>query len=69
MTFHSVEGPVLAQAKLAWLRKRGWRRWEMGIQFIEPGEVLRAALSSTARAAASNEVVKPSLEEARRPAA
>jgi len=69
MTFVSVDGPVLAHAKLVWIKKRGWRRFELGVQFVDVTETLRAALCATARAISASEVIKPTIDEFRNRAA
>lgn len=59
MTIQTLEGPMLAPVKVAWTRRLGWRKQEIGVTFMEVGPALSRALASLARASANNEVITP----------
>lgn len=59
MTIETLDGPMLAPVRIAWIRRVGFRRHEIGVTFVETGEALARALGTLARAAANNEVITP----------
>ena len=59
MTIQTLDGPMLAPVEVAWARRIGWRKHEIGITFREVGPALCRALTALARASANNEVISP----------
>lgn len=59
MTIQTLDGPMLAPVRVAWVRRTGFRTHEIGITFGEAGPALRRALSALARASANNEIISP----------
>lgn len=57
MTIHTLDGPMLAPVRVAWVSKLRWRRFEIGMTFCEVGPELSRALCSIARRAAHNETI------------
>ena len=66
MVLQALSGPVNVAATVAWVRKAGWGKYQLGIQFIDPQPDLRRAICELARSVASNEVVRPDIEAFRR---
>lgn len=50
VTIHGVDGDFVVKAKVVWIRKRGWRKFELGLQFIGIDAKSRANLAALARA-------------------
>lgn len=57
ITIHTLDGPMLAPVRVAWVSKLRWRRFEIGMMFCEVGPELSRALCSIARRAAHNETL------------
>lgn len=66
MVLHALDGPVNVAATVAWIRKVGWGKHQLGVQFFDPDPALRRAISELARSVASNEVVRPDIEHFRK---
>lgn len=66
MVLQGLSGPVNVAATVAWIRKTGWRKFQLGIHFTDPQPDLRKAIAELARSVASNEVVRPDIEHYRR---
>lgn len=63
MTIQTLDGPMLAPVRVAWVRRTGFRTHEIGITFSQTGPALTSALSNLARASANNEVISPWFKE------
>lgn len=50
----SPTGPCTVKAHVVWVTKRGWRRYELGVRFVELTPESRATLTLIARAAPTN---------------
>lgn len=59
ITLNTLSGPVLVRVKKVWSVKRGFRRWETGVQFVQLDDGARQCLNDTARASVRNEIVMP----------
>ena len=66
MVLQSLDGPVNVAATVAWIRKVGWGKHQLGVRFVDPDPALRKAIGALARSVASNEVVRPDIEHFRR---
>mgnify|MGYP001013570306 CR=1 FL=1 len=66
MTIQTLDGPMLAPVEVAWIRRNGWRKHEIGIRFREVGPALARALAALARASANNEVISPWFQQGQR---
>jgi hypothetical protein len=66
MVLQSLEGPVNVAATVAWIRKVGWGKHQLGVRFVDPDPTLRRAICELARSVASNEVIRPDIESFRR---
>ena len=65
LTIDSLDGPVDVGCGVAWTRRVGMFKHEVGLEFIDLPDFVRAALTRRARATSQNEVIRPSLEEFR----
>lgn len=56
----TVAGTVRLQGKVVWATKKGWRRHEFGIQFVNVTDQLRRTLVEVARISTDRECIKRS---------
>lgn len=61
----SPEGPAVARARVVWVTKKGWRRHELGCEFLGLTPEARSMLNRIGRSCANNEVICSSIREAR----
>lgn len=54
----TLDGPVDVGARVVWVRKAGWRKHLIGLQFVQVSDGARAALARLARSAAWNETIR-----------
>ncbi len=59
LSIQTLDGPMLAPVQVAWVKRSGFRKHEIGITFGETGPALVRALAALARASANNEVITP----------
>ena len=59
LSIQTLDGPMLAPVQVAWVKRCGFRKHEIGITFGETGPALTQALAALARASANNEVISP----------
>ncbi len=59
LSLHVLGRDITVGARSIWVRKRGWRRWEMGVSFQSVGKDARRSLRDLARAATINESILP----------
>lgn len=57
VTLISPAAAIRTVARVVWSRRAGFRRHEVGMTFIDPGDGLRAQLSVVMRATSDNHVV------------
>jgi hypothetical protein len=50
-----VDGPFKVRCRVAWVKRAGLRRHEVGLEFIDPDAATRRSLADLARTAPSNE--------------
>ena len=50
ITLQAGAGPIPLPCKVVWMRKSGWRFWEMGLVFLELAPDARQSLNGLARA-------------------
>ena len=62
----SPHGKAVARARIVWLVKNGWRRTDLGCEFLGLTPEARETLRLIGRSCASNEVICSSIKEARR---
>jgi|GEM_PF-3594664 len=62
----SPHGNTVARARIVWLVRNGWRRSEVGCEFLGLTPEARETLRLIGRSCASNEVICSSIREARR---
>jgi len=65
-TLHSLDGPVELGCTVAWVRRAGLLRHELGLEFVDLPAFVRLALTRVARGCSQNEEVMPSVRELRR---
>jgi len=61
VTLQSFDGPLAVMVRVVWSKRRGFKRHQLGLQFVNVGDDLRKRLSALARALTTNEIVRPSL--------
>jgi len=59
LSLHVLGRDVTIGSRAIWVRKRGWRRWEMGVQFTRVTDDARRSLKDLVRASMINEAVLP----------
>jgi hypothetical protein len=59
VTVEGLDGPFDLPSRVVWVRREGFRRFEVGVAFMAVSDAARRALSALGRAAASNEVLGP----------
>lgn len=59
MTIQTLQGPMLVPVQVAWAKRLGWRKHEIGLTFREVSPALARALAELAGASANNEVIGP----------
>lgn len=64
----TFDGDLTLACKVVWNRRSGVFGRELGITFLNVDRKTQAALTRVGRASAHNEVIRPSIEEARRSA-
>lgn len=45
----TLEGAIQMQGRVVWAKKKGWRHFEIGVQFVGVDEAQRGALAAAAR--------------------
>lgn len=55
-TVTGLDGDIQLTAKIAWRKRTGWFRYELGVEFLKPDAAAKAALGALARTAPMNEV-------------
>lgn len=68
MTLHTLDGPVDLGCTVAWIRRIGLNKHEVGLEFVDLPPFVRQSLARIARCASQNETVLPSLREFHRDA-
>lgn len=64
LSLHVLGRDLTVGAHAVWVRKCGWRRWEMGIAFSRLGKDARNSLRDLARATTINESILPKRRKA-----
>jgi hypothetical protein len=62
----SCEGDLSMPCSVVWVRRKGFFRHEMGVQFGEIDATIRASLTRLARSVSQNETILPSLRASRK---
>lgn len=65
MVLQAPSGPVNFVATVAWIRKVGWRKHQLGLHFVDPTPELRRSICELARGVANNEFLRPDNERFR----
>lgn len=52
-------GPIPLTCRVVWLCKTGWRRWQIGLTFIDTSPRAREALNDLARAVTFQASIRP----------
>lgn len=65
VVLHGLEQPLRVPCRVTWSKRSGFFSREFGIVFHETDGTTRSALTRLARAAAHNEIFRPSIEESR----
>jgi hypothetical protein len=53
-----IDGPFTVRARVAWVRRAGLRKHELGLEFLNPSEETRRSLAALARTAPMNETFR-----------
>ncbi|HED54786.1 MAG TPA: PilZ domain-containing protein [Phycisphaerales bacterium] len=55
LRLEGLDGPMLLPCKVVWVRRSGFRRWTVGVEFAAMTQDQRKALSELARSVSRNE--------------
>ncbi len=60
--FHlkTLAGDMAMQGRVVWTTKKGWRRFEVGVQFVNVSDQIRRTLIEVARISADRECIRRS---------
>lgn len=64
LSLHILGRTVTVGARVAWVRKAGWRRYEVGVNFENVGEAAKRSLRDLARVEAINKSILPGARKA-----